>query len=124
MRLMGYILALVVSTTFAYAPAAYADDSISTMAKIVIGLKHFPSDADKAALAAIANGDGSADEKAVAQAIANIAHKVTDADKAKLQSVIDGDSASSQLRTLAQVVAGINHVPSADAVASLQGLAN
>ncbi|MEE8243903.1 MAG: hypothetical protein V3R27_02825 [Pseudomonadales bacterium] len=124
MRRLVYISALLVSVALVHSPATYADEAVTTMANIVIGLKHFPSDADKAALAAIADGDSSDAEKSVASAIANISHKVTDADKATLAAISADDDASAELRKLAMIVGNLNHMPSADAVASLEGLAN
>jgi len=94
------------------------------MANIVINLKHFPSDSDKAALAVIAESESGDTVKAIALAIANISHKVTDADKATLDAIIANDDVSAALRELAGVVGNLTHLPSADAVATLQGLAN
>ena len=69
---------------------ASADDAaISTMANIMIGLAHFPSDSDKQQLAAIANSsEASQTEKTVATAIANIAHKASAADQEKLNAIV------------------------------------
>ena len=102
MRRLVYISALLVSVALVHSPATYADEAVTTMANIVIGLKHFPSDADKAALAAIADGDSSDAEKSVASAIANISHKVTDADKATLAAISadDGDEQSTIVKIL------------------------
>jgi len=94
------------------------------MANIVINLKHFPSDSDKAALTVIAESESGDTVKAIALAIANISHKVTDADKATLDAIIANDDVSAALRELAGVVGNLTHLPSADAVATLQGLAN
>jgi len=93
------------------------------MAGIVLTLQHFPSDADKETLAGIANGDGSAEEKAVASAIAGIQHKVTASDQTALQAIAADEKQPADLRELASIVAGINHVPGADAKAELAKLA-
>lgn len=124
MRTLIYVSALLFSGALLYAPYTYAGDAVTTMANIVIGFKHFPSDADKAALAAITDGDSSDAVKSVAGAIANISHKVTDADKATLEAIIADDDASAPLRELAAIVSSLNHMPSADAVVSLEGLAS
>ena len=106
-----------------HAPHVYADDEVATMADIVLSLAHFPSDADKQALAAIAEGDSSASVKAVASAIAGISHKVSDADKAMLLAIAADDNEPADLRELASIVAGINHMPGDDAKAALAVLA-
>jgi len=106
-----------------YATVALAADNVATMAGIVLSLQHFPSDADKAALAAIVEGDASEAEKTVARAIAGIQHKVSAADKAALDAIAADEAQGDGIRTLAAVVAGLNHVPGADAKAALAELA-
>jgi hypothetical protein len=123
MRLATPILAtLILCSGLLAQPALAGSNAVATMAGIVISLQHFPSDADKTALDAIASGDATDSEKTVARAIAAISHKVSDADKAKLEAIAaDGDEPD-DLRTLARVVAGINHMPSADDKAALSAL--
>lgn len=124
MRTVAYFSAVLFSLVLSYAPFTYADEAISEMANIVINLKHFPSDSDKAALATIAESDSNDDVKAIALAIANISHKVTDADKATLDAIVANGDADAALRALAGVVGSLTHLPSADAIATLQGIAN
>src|SRR5690606_14012229 len=71
------------------APLASAgDDSVHTMAGILIKLNHFPSAEEKATLQAIiASPDSSAATKAIAQAIHDMQHSVSAADKAKLEAI-------------------------------------
>ena len=124
MRILALFSAVLFSWALSYAPYTYADEAIATMANIVIGLKHFPSASDKAALGAIADSESEDTVKAIASAIANIAHKVTDADKATLNAIIaDGDTPA-ELRELAAVLISFSHMPSADAVSTLNSLAN
>ncbi|MCB1684555.1 MAG: hypothetical protein R3E82_11330 [Pseudomonadales bacterium] len=106
-----------------HAPRVYADDGVTTMAAIVLSLAHFPSDADKAVLAAIAQDEGSASVKTVASAIAGISHKVSDADRTRLLPIAADENEPADLRELAGIVAGINHMPGADARAALTALA-
>lgn len=117
------ILVLLAVIVGAYAPLSYADDNVATMARIVLSLQHVPSDADKATLAAIANGDSSGSEKTVANAIAGIQHKVSADDKAALDAIAEDASEPADLRELASIVAGINHMPSDEAKAALEKLA-
>lgn len=106
----------------AYVPQAFAGDAVTTMAKIVSSLQHFPSAADKEALAAIAAGDESESVKAVASAIAGISHKVGSTDKAGLEAIAADDAEPVALRQLATIVAGVNHMPSAEAKTALAAL--
>ena len=125
MRTSNLLLTALFLGAVVCAPFAYSDShtgAVATMANIVISLKHFLSDADKAALAAITDSEASDSVKAVANAIANISHKVSDEDRATLATIAADDTESAELRELASIVNGVTHVPSADAVAALQGL--
>ena len=116
------VLALLIFAG-SHAAAAMAADNVATMAGIVLSLQHFPSDADKAALAAIVEGDASEAEKAVARAIAGIQHTVSADDKAVLDAIAADEGQPEGLRSLAGIVAGLSHMPGADAKAALAGLA-
>ena len=73
--------------------------AVATMANIVIQLKHFPSDADQAALASIVESAESNDaEKQIATAISNIEHKAKPADRENLAAIIADDGASVSVR--------------------------
>lgn len=120
---LNVALVLIVLALGIHPLISHANNSVATMAGIVLSLQHYPSDADKQALAAIAGGDGSPAVKSVAAAIAGIAHKVSDADRATLEAIAADESQPADLRELAGIVAGINHVPSADAKAALAKLA-
>ena len=115
MKFTTALITVLFLSIVAYTPHAFAGDAVATMAKIVSSLQHFPNDADKEALAAISAGEGSESVKAVASAIANIAHKVGGADKAALDAIAADDAEPAALRELATIVAGLNHMPSADA---------
>ena len=114
-------VALVLSTSV-YSPLSYAGDDVATMAGIVLSLQHFPSDSDKEALGAIANGAGSDAEKSVANAIAGIQHKVSADDKSALEAIAAEEGQPAGIRELAAIVANINHFPDADAKAELMVL--
>lgn len=123
MRISFIVLVTLLVCLATGAPLARAADDIATMAGIVLSLQHFPSDADKEKLAAIAASDAADTVKTVANAIANIQHSVSDADKAALEAIADDESQSADLRELAFIVAELNHVPSAEDKASLAELA-
>lgn len=116
------LLAVLFLVVTAYAPHAFAGDAVATMAKIVGSLQHFPSAADKEALAAIVAGDESASVKTVANAIAGISHKVGDTDKTGLEAIAANEAEPAVLRQLATIVAGVNHMPSAEAKTALAAL--
>ena len=116
------MLAVLAVSAGSYAPASFADDNVATMAGVVLSLQHFPSDAAKGTLAAIADGDASDGEKIVATAIAGIQHKVSAGDKAALEAISADESQPADLRRLAGIIAALNHAPSADAKAALMEL--
>ena len=106
-----------------YSPLSYAGDDVAVMAGILLSLQHFPSDANKESLGAIANGEGSDAEKTVANAIAGIQHQVSADDKTALEAIAAEESQPAGIRELAAIVANINHFPGADAKAALMVLA-
>ena len=122
MKITTALITVLFLSIAAYTPNAFAGDAVATMAKIVSSLQHFPNDADKEALAAITAGQSSDSVKAVASAIANISHKVGGADKAALEAITADEAEPAALRELATIVAGINHMPSADAKVALAAL--
>ena len=114
---------MLVLSASVYSSLSHAGDDVATMAGIVLSLQHFPSDADKEALGAIANGEGSDAEKTVANAIAGIQHQVSADDKTALEAIAAEESQPAGIRELAAIVANINHFPGADAKAALMALA-
>jgi hypothetical protein len=99
--------------------------AVQTMAGILTGLNHFPSDADKQSLKQIVEDkSATADERTVAQALMNVEHKVSDADKAKLEAILEDQKASGSIKTLAGVILGLNHTPSEADKKKLQALAS
>ncbi|MEX2131758.1 MAG: hypothetical protein WD772_09740 [Pseudohongiellaceae bacterium] len=115
------ILSLGMFSQFAMADNASAT---KTIAGILMNLNHFPSDADKAALMAIQNEEGTGPAfKAVAMAVHNMQHAATAEDKERLSQVVASDMAAAEAKTLAQIVLGMNHMASAEAKAQLQTLA-
>lgn len=106
-------------------PAALADNEAAarTIAQVLTGLNHFPSDEDKAALRAVAGDDDVGRAfRAVARAVANIQHSVGDADREALNRIIDADRAAEEAKTLARIALGINHRASDAAKAQLAAM--
>ena len=125
MRFNTILSAIVFFAILPSAQLSMADDSaIGTMAKIMISLKHFPSDSDKQMLTAIGkSSDSSEAEIAVAAAIANIEHQATAADKEKLSAIVADESTPAELRNLASIILNTMHSPSASEIAKLEKIA-
>ncbi len=118
--LTGIGISLLFSTGLVFAD----DGAIKTMARITMGLNHFPTDDDKAALKGIIDSDDSSDEEAdIAMVIANIEHKVLDKDTERLTDIINDDSSGADAKKLAGILLRINHAPSDEDKAALAALA-
>ena len=126
MRFNTIFSVILFVAVLAVAQPSIADDAaVGEMAKIMISLKHFPSDSDKETLSKIANSsDSSEAEIAIATAIANIKHQATDVDKEKLNAIVADESSSAEVRNLATVVLNANHMPSASDIAMLEEIAS
>lgn len=92
--------------------ALAASAAVKEMAGITMHLNHYPGDAEKARLKAIASDMGNTEqERIIATAISNLEHKVAKADADKLRQVAGDMSAPAEVRDLAGIVLGINHKP-------------
>ena len=115
------VLLLIVSATSVADAGKHT--AVQTMAGILTGLNHFPTDADKQSLKQIAEDkSASADERTVAQALMNVQHKVADADKPKLEAIVNDKKAPDSIKTLAGVILNLNHTPSEADKKKLQAL--
>ena len=125
MRLKTVLSTIVFFAILSGTQVSIAGDSATgAMAKIMINLKHFPSEADKEGLSAIANSsDSSEAEIAVATAIANIQHQATAADKEKLNAIVADESTPADLSNLASVILNTMHSPSESGIATLEKIA-
>lgn len=93
--------------------ALAASAAVREMAGIMMNLKHYPSDAEKAKLMAIAADKSSTEqERVIATAISNLEHEVAVGDADKLRKVAADMSAPAEVRDLAGIVLNINHKPS------------
>lgn len=98
-------------------------DALQTIAGIVASLNHYPSDADKAALAEISGNSSLADGvRAMADTVANISHSASDEGKQAMAAIQANDQAPDYAKELAGIIAGISHVASDDAKATLANL--
>jgi len=95
-------LALAMGAMFGASAASAEDDSVETMAVILVDINHVPTDAQKETLKGIANNTAASDqERTVANAITNLNHKASAADKDKLKPIMEDQAASAALREVA-----------------------
>lgn len=104
--------------------ADHETSHVATLAGILVGMEHFPSDAEKKRLTSIAD-DADTDEhvRTIARAITRIAHQVPEDDKQKLKAILDDESATEAQKTLAGAVIRFNHEVSSEDRAALEALA-
>lgn len=92
-----------------------------TIADVLLNFNHFPSDAEKAELMALAEDDGVGRAfRIVASAISNIQHTVTADDKDIMNRIIASDRAHDNAKLFAEILLGFSHAPSDDVKALLQ----
>jgi hypothetical protein len=99
------------------------DGALSEIADIVASINHFPSDADKAALATISGNDSLPQPlRDMAAAVSNISHSANAEGKAVMASIQGNPQAPDTAKSLAGIIAGLNHMPSAEDKATLATL--
>jgi len=102
---------------------ASAAGAVSELVTMVIHLNHYPSPAEKTALADIvADTHATAGEKAIAGALMRMQHRVEGGDADKLRSLAMDSSTPASEKELATILLGIVHHPSGADVARLKGL--
>lgn len=109
------------------APNVFAADKASaatrTMAEIMIGLHHYPNDADKDTLKKLTGEAATTgDEKIIAQALLNLKHQPADADKPKLDAITKDAAAPAAVKSLASILLKLNHQPSDADITALKQL--
>jgi len=108
------LLALFLGAFGAWAGEGQArgSDPVKKMAGILIDMNHYPAEADKAKLQAIANSEAaSVHERTLANAILGIEHTPADNAKTELRQIAEDESAPQDVRDLAQAVLGFQHKP-------------
>jgi len=105
-------------------PGVARADPIQTIARILEGLNHFPSDAEKEALMEISADDASSKAlHAIAMAVHNMSHRASDEDKSTLAMILEDEDTSESERVLAGIVMRIDHAASDEDKAMLASLA-
>jgi len=100
-----------------------AGGAIKQIADIVASINHFPSDADKAALADIAGNDALPEGlRNMATAVSNISHAASAEGKAMMAGIQANGEAPDRAKSLAGIIASLNHMPSDEAKATLAEL--
>jgi hypothetical protein len=99
------------------------DGALSDIAGIVASINHFPSDADKAKLAAIsADANYPQPLRDMADAVANISHAANAEGKAVMAEIQASAQAPDSAKSLAGIIASLNHMPSDEDKATLARL--
>jgi hypothetical protein len=125
MKLSLTVLACVAALSVGLARPVAAQESkaVQTMAGILLTENHFPSDAQKKTLTALAaEPTTTAHEKVLIQAILSMQHSVTAADKPKVQAVMKDASAPAGVKSIATVLDHFLHMPGDADKAILQKL--
>ena len=124
LRTIRHLAAICIFALFTpFLVAGSADAPVATMAHILVGVNHYPSDEEKAKLAEIAgDADNSEAVQTIAKALHDMQHKVSAGDKEKLQAIVASAEADDEVKTLAEVLMNVNHKASDDAVAKLKAL--
>lgn len=110
---------------FCLSPVALADDAsaLRTITNVLLTLNHFPSDADKTALMAVANDESNSRAyRVVATAVHNFQHAATDSDKEALTAIMANARTTQAARELSRIVLELNHTASSEAKLDLQAL--
>lgn len=110
--------------TLAFVPCltTAAGHATSTMASVLTELNHFPSAADKEALASIAeDASSTADEKLLAQIISRVAHRASSADKAELKKILEKETPEA-ISIIASAILNTNHQAQSEDLQALKTL--
>jgi type IV pilus biogenesis protein CpaD/CtpE len=111
-----WVLVLGSITQLAMAQA----DAAKTIAGILSGVSHYPSEEQKTILMTISNNKkNSAATKTIAKAVHDMQHAVSAEDKVKLVAIAGSSKATAAEKELAAIVGSFNHVAGDDVKARL-----
>lgn len=103
---------LVVPVLFLFSASVWADASsaVREMARIVAGINHHVTEADRNVLRRIVGDEGATrGERVIADALLQFDHRVTAADRERLEALTEDSSATGEEQVLADIVARLNH---------------
>ena len=125
MRNNGFVAAMTgIAPCLASGPVAAVTDTVGSLVQITVPLGHPPSDADNAVLDASLEIDASsAEEAAIATALANMNHEITAVAAEGLEAIVDDDLSADAVRELACILLPINHGPGDEDKVTLAALA-
>ena len=111
-RKLCVVAVLLMIVSFVTSPlAAQQSKAVQGMAKILLTMNHFPSDAEKATLKQLADDKATtAQERVLLQALAGIQHTLGAGDKAKVEALVKDPAASDGVKTIAGILAKFNHM--------------
>lgn len=105
------------------APALAAHHEAGTVADILTGMNHFPSESEKQTLTAIGNDEAVSDNlRTIAMAVASVQHQVPDSYQAELEAIAADPAASDVEKTLAGAALRFNHKLAAEDSSALMAL--
>lgn len=120
------LLFLFIAAIGAWAGEGRAEDrggAVREMARIVLHMEHYPVDAEKARLRAMAEDAGRPRyERVLAAAVANIRHTPAARDQYQLRRLVDDRAVPEPARELARAVLDFQHRPGEAAAARLRGI--
>ena len=123
MNLIKKVVAIALIAGFSQFSLADNESANKLIAGVLVDLNHFPSDADRGALMAVANDESNGQGfRMIAEAVGNIQHSANAEGKAAMNRIIASDRASAEAKALAEIVLGISHMPSAEAKAALEAM--
>ncbi|MCH8264819.1 MAG: hypothetical protein IIC10_05415 [Proteobacteria bacterium] len=97
--------------------------AVKQIADIVVGLNHFPSDADMATLdEIIANGELAQGVRDMADTVANIEHSANEEGRGAMEAIQANSQAPDRAKVLAGIIANFSHGASDDSKAQLAQL--
>lgn len=123
MTIKAFRIILIFALGIGLSPLVAADDASATrtIARVLLGLNHFPSEAEQTALMSVANDESNSRAfRVLATAVHNIRHAATEDDREAVSAVLSSPRATPTARALAQIVLEFNHAVSDAARARLQ----
>ena len=124
LKMFGFGLVLVAGSAAAAGHGADPHAPAATLAGILADMNHYPSDADRRELDAIAASDAVDDDlRAIARAIAGIEHTPSAEAEARLNGILASEAATEAEKILAGAVLRFEHKASVEDQSALERLA-
>lgn len=122
-KILRKLIVLAAIGLFSQLATAQSDPNaaaVKQIADIVVGLNHFPSDADIATLdGIIANGELAQGVRDMANTVANIEHSANEEGRGAMEAIQTSSQAPDRAKVLAGIIANFSHGASDDSKAQL-----